>query len=110
MPIIDRPGAKVHYQISGQGQSLLLGHSLLCDARMWEHVIPKLEEHFQVIAIDARGHRHSSCEWPFSLWDLANDWLAIMDHEGIDQAHMAGLSMGGMTAMRLALTNPEPVT
>lgn len=106
---IERPGARVAYEVAGDGTSLVLGHSLLCDGRMWEAVAPALTERCRVVNVDARGHRRSPAEGPFTLDDLADDWLAILDREGVDRAVLCGLSMGGMTAMRLALKAPDRV-
>jgi 3-oxoadipate enol-lactonase len=109
VPIIDRPGASVHYDIQGAGPPLLLGHSLFFDGRMWSEVLQGLARSHRVINIDARCHGRSTGSTPFTLDDLADDWLAILDREKIDRACLAGLSMGGMTAMRLALKAPGRV-
>src|SRR5262245_8096981 len=109
MPILERQGARIVYEISGEGPPLLLGHSLLCDTLMWELVAPELAKHWRVININARGHGGSTAPSPFSLEDLADDWIAILDQERIERAVLCGLSMGGMTAMRLALAAPERV-
>lgn len=106
---ISRPGATVGYEVKGEGPPLLFGHSLLCDGRMWTDVVNELASRYRVINIDARGHRHSTADGPFVLESLADDWRAIMDAEGIDAAVLCGLSMGGMTAMRLALRAPTRV-
>jgi pimeloyl-ACP methyl ester carboxylesterase len=110
MPSINRQGATISYEDSGSGPPILMGHSLLCDGRMWADVLPPLAATHRIINIDARGHRHSTAPGPFTLEDLAGDWLAILDHEQIDRAVLCGLSMGGMTAMRLALRAPERVS
>jgi pimeloyl-ACP methyl ester carboxylesterase len=110
MPAIERTGGRVYYEVDGEGPPVLLGHSLLCDGRMWEGVVPRLASRYRVINIDARGHRNSTADGPFDLYDLADDWLAIMAQEGIDRAALCGLSMGGMTAMRVALKSPGKVS
>jgi 3-oxoadipate enol-lactonase len=109
VPAIERDGAHVHYEVSGEGPPLLLGHSLFCDGRMWEDVVPALSRRFRVHNIDVRGHGRSTWTEPFTLEDLAGDWIALMDREQIDRALLCGLSMGGMTAMRLALAHPDRV-
>lgn len=100
---------RLGYEISGEGPAILLGHSLLCSARMWDGIVPALEKSYTVINIEARGHASSTAPGPFTLDDLAQDWIAIMDNEKIQSAILCGLSMGGMTAMRLALIAPERV-
>jgi len=76
---------------------------------MWDPIMPGLARRFRVINVDARCHRNSTTPGPFTLDDLAQDWLAVLDEEKIDRAHLCGLSMGGMTAMRFALRTPERV-
>lgn len=109
MEVIVRPHARVAYEITGSGPPIIFGHSLLCDGRMWGEVAVALAERHQVINVDARGHRGSTADAPFTLDDLAADWLAILDRLGLERAVLAGLSMGGMTAMRAALRAPERV-
>ena len=109
MPTLQRSGATISYEVQGDGPPLLLGHSLLLDGRMWEALVPRLARAYRVYNIDARAHRHSTTPGPFTLEDLADDWLALLDHEQIDRALLCGLSMGGMTAMRLALRAPHRV-
>lgn len=104
-----RNQVRIGYEITGQGPAILLGHSLLCSTRMWDGVAPELEKTHTVINIDARGHATSTAPGPFTLDDLAHDWLAIMDNEGLQSAVLCGLSMGGMTSMRAALIAPERV-
>lgn len=109
MPHLARNGAEIYYEISGDGPAVLLGHSLLCDGRMWEGVVPALAEQYRVINVDFRGHRHSTAPGPFTFDDLAADWLAILDELAIERAVLCGLSMGGMTAFCFSLKHPERV-
>ncbi|HTE56465.1 MAG TPA: alpha/beta fold hydrolase [Kofleriaceae bacterium] len=109
MPTLERDGASIYYDVQGAGPPLILGHSLLFDGRMWEGLVPRLAKDFRVLNVDARGHRHSTTPGRFTLEDLADDWLAILDQEKIEKALLCGLSMGGMTAMRLALRAPHRV-
>jgi len=109
MPELQRDGATIYYEVTGDGPTLVLGHSLMCDLEMWRDVAPRLAERYRVINIEVRGHRRSTAPAPFTLEDLAGDWLAIMDREQVKRAMLVGLSMGGMTALRLALRAPERV-
>lgn len=109
MPTIERDDARVAYDVEGEGPPVLLGHSLLCDSRMWDPVLPWLRPGRRLLSVDFRGHRGSTSTRPFSMDDLADDWLAVLDREGIERAFLCGLSMGGMTAMRVALRAPDRV-
>ena len=66
---------------------------------------------YRVICWDARGHgrTHADPTQLFSYWDLAEDCLAVMDAAGVDTAVLAGMSQGGYSALRVALTAPERV-
>jgi 3-oxoadipate enol-lactonase len=69
-----------------------------------------LAEHFRVVRYDTRGHGSSPApQGPYSIDDLADDLLALFDRLGVERAHVVGLSLGGMTAMRLAARHPERV-
>lgn len=109
MPILERQGARIFYETEGEGPAILLGHSLLSDSKMWDGVAPALAKSHRVININVRGHGGSTAPGPFTLEDLADDWLAILDREGIKSAVLCGLSMGAMTALRVALAAPERV-
>lgn len=64
----------------------------------------------RVVRYDTRGHGSSPVpDGPYSLDDLADDVIALLDRLGVDKAHFVGLSLGGMTGMRLAARNPERV-
>jgi 3-oxoadipate enol-lactonase len=63
-----------------------------------------------VITYDTRGHGNSPAPaGPYSLDDLVDDLVALLDAVGAERAHVAGLSLGGMTAMRLAAREPARV-
>lgn len=109
MPTLERQGASIRYEVSGEGPAVLLGHSLLCGRWMWDGVAPRLAERHRVINLEFRGHGGSTAPAPFTLDDLVDDQLAVLDAEGVERAALVGLSMGGMTAMRLALRAPERV-
>jgi 3-oxoadipate enol-lactonase len=110
MGTLQRDGATIHWEAHGKGPVILLGHSLLADGAMWEDIVPELAKTYRVLIPDARGHRYSVAHRGFSLNELAQDWLAILNKEGVGQAIVGGLSMGGMTAMRLAHFAPARVS
>ena len=90
--------------------AVMLSHSHFSDHRMWRPQIEALAERYRVIAYDTRGHGGSGVpKGPYSLDNLAGDALELMDALGLDEVHFAGLSMGGMIGMTLALQAPERV-
>lgn len=110
MPATTRSGLEIRYTVQGSGPPVLLGHSFLCSGAMWEPQVGPLSERFTVINVDARGHGESASAPPgTTLEDMLRDMLAVLDEEGIDRAVWAGLSMGGMVAMRAALETPDRV-
>lgn len=89
---------------------VVLSHSLGADRAMWEPQVPALAERFRVIAYDTRGHGESPVPaGPYSLDDLVDDVVALLDRLGAERVHFAGLSLGGMTGMRLAAREPGRV-
>ena len=77
---------------------------------MWDPQVPALAERYRVVTYDTRGHGESPAPaGPYSLDDLVDDLVALLDEVGAERAHVAGLSLGGMTAMRLAAREPQRV-
>ncbi len=110
MPFLEHNGLSLHYEEIGSGPPILLGHSFFCSGEMWRHQVPELAESHQVVTLDYRGHgRSSPLREDLDVYDLVGDMMALLDHLGIEQAVWAGLSVGGMTAMRAALRYPERV-
>lgn len=100
----------VHAVVTGSGPAVVLSNSLGSDHRMWDAQLAELERHFTVVRYDTRGHGASPVPaGPYSIDDLTDDVVALLDRLGIRRAHVVGLSLGGMTAMRLAARNPERV-
>jgi 3-oxoadipate enol-lactonase len=89
---------------------LVLGPSLGTSTAMWEPQVPALTEHFRVIRYDARGHGASPVPpGPYEIDDFATDLAALLDRLGIARAHIAGISLGGMTAIAFAAAHPQRV-
>jgi 3-oxoadipate enol-lactonase len=77
---------------------------------MWEPQLAALQQRFRVVRYDTRGHGSSPVpNGPYGIDDLADDLVALLDRLGVERAHLVGLSLGGMTAMRVAGRNPERV-
>jgi 3-oxoadipate enol-lactonase len=92
------------------GQVVALSNSLGATHHMWDAQLAALNERFQVVRYDTRGHGASPVPpGPYSIDDLSDDLIALLDRLGVQRAHVVGLSLGGMTAMRMAARNPERV-
>ncbi|WP_137145344.1 3-oxoadipate enol-lactonase [Mycolicibacterium sp. CR10] len=100
----------VHAVVSGSGPAVVLSNSLGSTHRMWDAQMAELEQHFTVVRYDTRGHGESPVPaGPYSIDDLADDLIALLDRLDIERAHLVGLSLGGMTTMRVAVRNPSRV-
>lgn len=104
---------KLHSTVSGRqdAPALLLLNSLGATQEMWGPQMPLLEAHYRVIRCDTRGHgRSPTPPSPYSFDDIVADVLAVLDSHGVKKAVVMGLSLGGMTALELALAAPERVS
>ena len=89
---------------------VVLSNSLGATRAMWDPQVPALAERYRVVTYDTRGHGDSPAPaTPYTLDDLTDDLVALLDEVGAPKAHVAGLSLGGMTAMRLAAREPQRV-
>jgi len=110
MPTIETNGVRIRYLREGSGEPVLLLHGYIFGADWWRPQIEALRERFDVVAIDLRGQMESeTTEGGYDLWNQAEDVNGVIEHLGIAPAHCVGLSMGGMIAMRLALSHPAAV-
>ena len=110
MPEIRANGLDIHYSVDGEGPPLVLLHAATSSATEdWAAQRPVLREHYTLYLPDARGHAATRWDteqgWSSDL--LAQDALAFADALGLDRFHVAGLSMGAGTALRLACDHPE---
>jgi 3-oxoadipate enol-lactonase len=112
MAFVERDGVKLFYTVEGKAGApfLILSNSLGTTHKMWDAQISAFAAKFRVIRYDRRGHGQSSSPpGPYSLEDLGNDALAIMDAAGAKRVHWCGLSMGGMTGLWLAANHPDRI-
>jgi 3-oxoadipate enol-lactonase len=99
-----------HHIVTGDGPPLVLGNSLGSNLHMWDGQADELARSFTLIRFDARGHGESDVpEGPYDIADFGRDVLDLLDHLEIERAHVAGISLGGMTAMWLAINAPDRV-
>ena len=103
-------GVRMHYVKAGSGEPLFLLHGVPKTHYHWRHVIPKLTEHFTVIAPDLRGLGDS--EHPQSGYDMRNmgeDIAQLATHLGYDKFLLAGEDWGASTAYQVAAQYPDRV-
>lgn len=109
--VADSNGANIYYQIRGTGDPLVLIMGFGADGNVWEKHVAEYEKYFKCIILDNRGVGKSDQSiGPYSTAMMADDTAAVMDHAGIVQAKVAGISMGGAIAQELALRHPHRVS
>ncbi len=105
-----RPGAGLWWGEQGSGEPLVLLHGGLADARFFSRNVPALAERFHVYTPDARGHGHTPDRpGPVTPELLVRDTAVFLASVVGGPAHLAGHSMGGSTALHLALRHPDLV-
>lgn len=109
MPLLKSQNVELYYEQHGSGPPLLLIAGLASDSQSWLPVLPALAERYTVILLDNRGVGRSTQQCETSIELMAEDCLALLSHLGLQKAHLAGHSMGGMVALELALRCPEQV-
>ena len=110
MPIIRSGDADIAYDITGEGEPLLMIMGFLSDSRMWALQTPAFSPHYSCVTFDNRGvGRSSSPPGPYTMEQMASDAIAVLDDAGIERAHVLGISMGGAIAQHVALKAPERI-
>lgn len=102
-------GIDVHYlRTGGDKPPIVLLHGLMTKGACWTPLAQALEEEYDVIMPDARGHGNSSSpEHGYCYNGLAADVVSFIDKLGLDTPVLLGHSMGGMTAAVVASRNPK---
>jgi len=114
MPFADNNGVRIHYEVEGDGQPLVLIHGFLADLEYWRLLgyIEALKSSYRVISIDMRGHGQSDKPHEpkaYGETQRVGDILAVLDAEGVQKAHVWGYSMGGIVGFLLAFHAPGRV-
>jgi pimeloyl-ACP methyl ester carboxylesterase len=99
----------LYFRESGQGRAVILLHGLLGASDNWHYVALGLARDFHVFALDQRNHGQSPHRAEMNYPLLAEDVNQFMAAQGLAAARVIGHSMGGKTAMQLALQFPARV-
>jgi len=100
MPYANNDGVRIHYQVEGTGPALVLQHGFSSRLESWYEpgYVDALQQDYQLILIDARGHGASDKPHDPEAYVLprrVEDIVAVLDHLDIPKAHFFGYSMGG---------------
>lgn len=101
---------RIHYEIRGSGQPIILIHGFALDFRMWEYQVPDFSQHFRVVRYDMRGYGHSSIPDALSPYSHADDLIRLISSLSIEKVIVLGLSRGGTVAIDFALKYPDRIT
>ena len=103
-------GRRLHYLELGQGTPVVLLHGLGSSATDWQLQFPALAPHYRVLAPDLRAHGQSDAgPFGWTVADLADEVVQLLDYWQAGPAHVMGLSLGGCVAQALALRYPDRV-
>jgi len=98
---------KLHYRALGSGPPLYILHGLFGSGRNWAGIAHELSDSFEVILVDLRNHGDSSHADSMTYTDMAADVSHLITSRKQSPVDILGHSMGGKTAMALALTAPS---
>lgn len=110
MPTFTSNDAQINYQTFGDAAkpALVFSNSLGTKFSMWQPQIDFFQKDYFVICYDTRGHGASSApQGPYSIDQLGQDVVKLLDHLNIEKAAFCGISMGGLTGQWLAINRPE---
>jgi pimeloyl-ACP methyl ester carboxylesterase len=107
----DVNGVHMYYELHGQGSPLVLLHGGMLTIELgFAELLPDLARRHRVIAVEMQGHgRTADIDREITPAALAEDIVGLLDHLGIDRAHVLGHSMGGEVAVELAVRHPDRV-
>lgn len=112
MAILDRDGVRIWYEGRGQGRTVLLSHGFSATTEMWRGQVEHLASDHRVVVWDMRGHGQSDSPTKPSTYseeETVRDMAGILDACGVEQAVVAGLSLGGYMSLAFHLACPERV-
>jgi pimeloyl-ACP methyl ester carboxylesterase len=106
----DVNGMKMYYEVSGNGDPLVVLHGAYMNIPSMGSIIPMLAKTHRVYAVEAQGHgRTTDIDRPITYQNLADDVAVFMDAVGLKRADVFGYSMGAATALQVAIRHPEKV-
>lgn len=111
MPFAEVPnGIRIYYEEHGSGEPVLLLMGTGADHSFWGPQIEPYSKQYRLIVIDSRGTGQSTRpdDWKSCTPKaMASDAFGVLDHLGIDRAHVGGLSLGSAVAQEMALAQPD---
>jgi len=106
-------GVRLAYRIDGpdDAPAIVMLNSLGTNLRMWDPQVALLSRDLRIVRYDCRGHGASDVPaGPYTIEQLGLDLLALLDTLRIEQAHICGLSLGGMVGLWFAASYPDRIS
>jgi pimeloyl-ACP methyl ester carboxylesterase len=109
MPFAISDGVKIHYELQGSGEPLVLLPGQASDHHSWDDVLEDYSGKHQLVLVDYRGTGQSDMPTspPYSTRLFANDIIAVLDDAGMDRAHAFGVSFGGRVGQWLGIDHSQ---
>lgn len=101
-------GGTLYFDVRGSGTPVVLLHAGDLDLTMWDPQVGPLAHSYRVIRYDARGHGRSTA--PREPYSTVEDLRVLLDHLGVERAHLVGISMGAGVALNFAVAYPDRVS
>ena len=112
MPYLTRDDARLYYEDSGDGLPVLLAHGFGASTGMWRGQVDAFGDRYRLIRWDMRGHGQTECPDDLSHYSQAHcvdDMAGLLDHLKIEQAVIAGHSLGGFMSLAFYISHPDRV-
>ncbi|HPU52277.1 MAG TPA: alpha/beta fold hydrolase [Burkholderiaceae bacterium] len=112
MPLLDRDGVRIHYEVHGKGPVVLLSHGYSATSQMWRGQIDALSKDHTLVVWDMRGHGLSDSppeQARYSAEATVDDMAALLDVVGAERAVIGGLSLGGYMSLMFHARYPQRV-
>jgi pimeloyl-ACP methyl ester carboxylesterase len=110
MPLAKLEDTNINYRVEGIGDPLVMIMGFSSPMIGWYYQAKFFKKYYRVITFDNRGvGKSDKPQSPYTTRMMADDTIHLMDHLGIEKAHIMGASMGGMIAQELAINYPERV-
>jgi pimeloyl-ACP methyl ester carboxylesterase len=104
-------GMQLYYEVSGQGDPLIVLHGAYMNIPSMGAIIPKLAKTHKVYALEFQGHgRTTDIDRPITYTNFADDVSAFMDAVGLKKADVFGYSVGAAVGLQMAIRHPAKVS
>lgn len=102
--------ASYWYEIDGDGEyTIVFLHGFTGTAATWTSFINDWQDHYQILTIDLPGHGNTTLDTPRTMEECCSDLVHLFDYLKLEKVHLAGYSMGGRTALSIAVLYPERI-